>query len=62
MVDLLAIAAHPDDVEQTCGGTLLRMAEGGLPDWRHRSDGRRDGQPRDSGNAHRRGQFCGAVF
>jgi len=29
VVDLLAIAAHPDDVEQTCGGTLLRMAEAG---------------------------------
>jgi bacillithiol biosynthesis deacetylase BshB1 len=29
MVDLLAIAAHPDDIEQTCGGTLLRMAEAG---------------------------------
>jgi bacillithiol biosynthesis deacetylase BshB1 len=29
MVDLLAIAAHPDDVEQTCGGTLLRMSEQG---------------------------------
>lgn len=29
MVDLLAIAAHPDDVEQTCGGTLLRSAEAG---------------------------------
>lgn len=29
MVDLLAIAAHPDDVEQTCGGALLRMAEAG---------------------------------
>lgn len=29
MVDLLAIAAHPDDVEQTCGGTLLRSAETG---------------------------------
>jgi bacillithiol biosynthesis deacetylase BshB1 len=29
MVDLLAIAAHPDDVEQTCGGTLLRAAEQG---------------------------------
>jgi bacillithiol biosynthesis deacetylase BshB1 len=29
MLDLLAIAAHPDDVEQTCGGTLLRMAETG---------------------------------
>jgi bacillithiol biosynthesis deacetylase BshB1 len=28
-LDILAIAAHPDDVEQTCGGTLLRMAEMG---------------------------------
>lgn len=28
-LDLLAIAAHPDDVEQTCGGTLIRMAEMG---------------------------------
>jgi bacillithiol biosynthesis deacetylase BshB1 len=27
--DVLAIAAHPDDVEQTCGGTLIRMAEAG---------------------------------
>src|SRR3974390_2587010 len=27
MTDILAIAAHPDDVEQTCGGTLIRMAE-----------------------------------
>ncbi len=26
---VLAIAAHPDDVEQTCGGTLIRMAEKG---------------------------------
>jgi bacillithiol biosynthesis deacetylase BshB1 len=25
--DILAIAAHRDDVEQTCGGTLLKMAE-----------------------------------
>ena len=25
-IDVLAIAAHRDDVEQTCGGTLLRMA------------------------------------
>lgn len=29
MVDVLAIAAHPDDVEQTCGGTLMRMQEMG---------------------------------
>src|SRR6202162_4143964 len=28
-LDILAIAAHPDDVEQTCGGTLIRMAEKG---------------------------------
>ncbi|MBI2681821.1 MAG: bacillithiol biosynthesis deacetylase BshB1 [Acidobacteriales bacterium] len=28
-LDILAIAAHRDDVEQTCGGTLLRMAERG---------------------------------
>lgn len=28
-VDLLAIAAHRDDVEQTCGGALIRMAEKG---------------------------------
>src|SRR5438270_3443091 len=26
-LDVLALAAHPDDVEQTCGGTLIRMAE-----------------------------------
>jgi bacillithiol biosynthesis deacetylase BshB1 len=26
IADVLAIAAHRDDVEQTCGGTLLRMA------------------------------------
>lgn len=28
-LDVLAIAAHPDDVEQTCGGTLIRAAEAG---------------------------------
>jgi bacillithiol biosynthesis deacetylase BshB1 len=28
-LDVLAIAAHPDDVEQTCGGTLIRAAERG---------------------------------
>jgi N-acetylglucosamine malate deacetylase 1 len=26
-LDVLAIAAHRDDVEQTCGGTLLKMSE-----------------------------------
>src|ERR1700730_15827778 len=28
-LDLLAIAAHPDDVELSCGGTMLRMAQQG---------------------------------
>jgi N-acetylglucosamine malate deacetylase 1 len=26
-LDLLAIAAHPDDVELTCGGTLIKMVQ-----------------------------------
>jgi N-acetylglucosamine malate deacetylase 1 len=29
LTDVLAIAAHRDDAEQTCGGTLLKMAERG---------------------------------
>jgi len=28
-LDLLAIGAHPDDIEQTCGGTLIKAAEMG---------------------------------
>jgi N-acetylglucosamine malate deacetylase 1 len=28
-LDLLAIAAHPDDVELSCGGTLIKMAHRG---------------------------------
>src|SRR5215467_4753155 len=28
-LDVLALAAHRDDVEQTCGGTLLKMADRG---------------------------------
>ncbi|MFY9680902.1 MAG: bacillithiol biosynthesis deacetylase BshB1 [Candidatus Sulfotelmatobacter sp.] len=28
-LDILAIAAHRDDVEQTCGGTLFKMAQRG---------------------------------
>jgi bacillithiol biosynthesis deacetylase BshB1 len=28
-LDVLAIAAHRDDVEQTCGGTLLKTAQRG---------------------------------
>ena len=28
-LDLLAIAAHPDDAELTCGGTVLKMSQAG---------------------------------
>src|SRR5436853_5741642 len=28
-LDILGLAAHRDDVEQTCGGTLLKMAQCG---------------------------------
>jgi len=28
-VDILTIAAHPDDVELTCGGTVLKMVDAG---------------------------------
>ena len=28
-LDLLAVAPHPDDVELTCGGTMLKMAQAG---------------------------------
>src|ERR1700726_3505661 len=28
-LDVLAIAAHRDDVEQTCGGTMVKMAQRG---------------------------------
>src|SRR5437764_14901922 len=28
-LDLLAIAAHPDDVELSCGGTMIKMARRG---------------------------------
>jgi bacillithiol biosynthesis deacetylase BshB1 len=28
-IDLLAVAPHPDDVELTCGGTMIKMAQAG---------------------------------
>ncbi len=28
-LDILSIAAHPDDTELTCGGTVIKMVEAG---------------------------------
>ena len=39
-LDVLAIAAHPDDVEQTCGGTLITDGGDGVSHGRARSDRR----------------------
>jgi hypothetical protein len=48
-LDLLAIAAHPDDVELTCGGTLLKMAHSGYR--------RRNGHSRHSRNPRQRSRL-----
>ena len=45
-LDILAIAAHRDDVEQTCGGTLLKAAQRGQRTGDSRSDTRRNGNAR----------------
>ena len=45
-VDILAIAAHRDDVEQTCGGTLLKMVEARLSHRHSRRHTGRNGHPR----------------
>jgi bacillithiol biosynthesis deacetylase BshB1 len=29
MLDVLAIGAHPDDIELSCGGTIIKLVEGG---------------------------------
>jgi len=47
-LDLLAIAAHSDDVELTCGGTLLKARRTRLQDGHPGSDRWRDGNTRDS--------------
>ena len=52
-LDLLAIAAHPDDVELTCGGTLIKMARRGLPRRHPRSHRRRNGHARLGGDPRR---------
>ncbi len=50
-LDLLAIAAHPDDVELSCGGTLLRMAQQGYKTGILGFDRRGDGYAWDARDA-----------
>jgi N-acetylglucosamine malate deacetylase 1 len=57
-LDLLAIAAHPDDVELTCGGTLLKMAQKGyktgildLTEGEMGTRGNRETRTKESANA-----------
>ncbi len=59
-LDLLAIAAHPDDVELTCGGTLLKAAEQGyktgilgLDRWRDGTRGTPETRLKESAKAGR---------
>ena len=49
-VDVLAIAAHPDDVELTCGGTLASLEGARLPLRDRGPDARRDGHARHAGD------------
>ncbi len=49
-LDILAIAAHPDDVELTCGGTLLESRRSGLQDGHPGPDRGRDGNAGNAGD------------
>lgn len=66
MVDVLAIAAHPDDVELTCAGTLVMLARRGksfgIVDLTRGEMGTRgDAATRDA-EAHRAAEILGAAF
>ena len=59
-LNVLALAAHRDDVEQTCGGTLLKMAERGyrtgildLTQGEMGTRGTAEDRTREAGNAAR---------
>lgn len=64
-VDVLAVAAHRDDVEQTCGGTLLRMRALGLRtgilDLTQGESGTRGSAAERSAEAEEAGRILGVV-
>ena len=55
-LDVLAIGAHPDDVELGCGGTLALLAGQGRKVGHPPPDARRAGHPRHAGGAAGRGR------
>ncbi|HEY1434163.1 MAG TPA: bacillithiol biosynthesis deacetylase BshB1 [Thermoanaerobaculia bacterium] len=65
-VDVLAIAAHPDDVELTCGGTLARLKAGGyrfgIVDLTRGEMGTRGSAEIRGTEARRAAQILGAEF
>lgn len=65
-VDVLAIAAHPDDVEMTCGGTLVQLkARGkrfGIVDLTHGEMGTRGTRVTRRSEAVRAAEILGADF
>jgi LmbE family N-acetylglucosaminyl deacetylase len=65
-VDILAIAAHPDDVEITCGGTIIKMVEAGyrvgILDLTAGETGTRGDAPLRAKEAHRATQALGVVY
>ncbi|HTO87197.1 MAG TPA: bacillithiol biosynthesis deacetylase BshB1 [Thermoanaerobaculia bacterium] len=65
-VDVLAIAAHPDDVELTCGGTLVTLKSRGrrfgIVDLTHGEMGTRGDAARRDEEARRAAAILGAEF
>jgi len=65
-VDVLAVSAHPDDIELTCGGTLARLAaEGrkfGIVDLTRGEMGTRGSVEQREEEARRAGEIIGASF
>jgi len=65
LIDILAIAAHRDDVEQTCGGTLLRMAardlRTGILDLTQGESGTRGSAPERAAEAEEAARILGVV-
>ena len=65
-VDILAIAAHPDDVEMTCAGTLVMLARAGrsfgIVDLTSGEMGTRGNAKTREAEANRAGEILGAAF